>query len=198
LTRITELLLHSCYVKMRKIILKRKDGSQIEAQFVELNLSYIDKIMDLQKNIYEGLEDKDFYSCSEKEEFEETINNKGKVVGCISSYDDELIAIAVYIEYGYEDHNYGYDINIKSEELLKVGQVESTLVKETYRGNGLQKIMCEILEDIGITRGMNYICATVAPKNIYSLNTFKKLGYNIITEKLKYGGLNRYVLMKNL
>ena len=58
--------------------------------------------------------------------------------------------------------------------------------------------MCESLEDIGIRREMNYICATVAPENIYSLNTFKKLGYNIITEKLKYGGLNRYVLMKNL
>lgn len=183
---------------MNKIILNRKDGRQIEAQLKELDLTYINKIMDFQKNIYNGLEDKNHYACSEKEEFEETIKSKGKIIGCLSMNEDELIAIGVYIEYGYEEHNYGYDVNIKKEELLKVGQIESTLVKQEYRGNSLQKIMCESLEDIGIRREMNYICATVAPENIYSLNTFKKLGYNIITEKLKYGGLNRYVLMKNL
>ena len=183
---------------MKKIILNRKDGRQIEAQLKELDINYIDKIMDLQKIIYNDLEDKNYYACSEKDEFEETIKSNGKVIGCLSMDEDELIAIGVYIEYGYKDHNYGYDLNIEKEELLKVGQVESTIVKQTYRGNGLQKMMCEIIEDIAIKRGMNYICATVAPKNIYSLDTFKKLGYNIITEKLKYGGLNRYVLMKNL
>jgi hypothetical protein len=30
------------------------------------------------------------------------------------------------------------------------------------------------------------------------LNTFKKLGYNVMEDKLKYGGLRRFVLMKEL
>lgn len=183
---------------MEKIILKRKDGKRVEAELKVLDLSYIDKIMELQSNIYEKLENKDFYACSDKEEFISTINGKGKIIGYISLKDNELIALSVYIEYGYDEHNYGYDIQIQREELLKVGQLESMLVSEDYRGNKLQKIMGEILEKVCKDSGKKYICATVAPNNIYSINTFKDLDYKIVTEKLKYGGLRRYVLMKEL
>ena len=184
--------------KMKKIILIKKDGTNVEAELKLLDLSYINKIMELQQNIYDGLENKDFYSCSDKDEFEKTINGKGKIIGCVSLIDNELISIGVYIEYGYENHNYGYDIEIQGEELLKVGQLESTIVSEAYRGNKLQKIMCEILEELGQKAGMKYICATAAPNNIFSVNTFIKLGYKIMADILKYGGLRRYVFMKEV
>lgn len=183
---------------MRKILLKKKDGENIEAELKLLDLSYIDQIMEIQQNIYDGLDNKELYSCSDKEDFEKTINGKGKIIGCVSLNNNELIAMGVYIEYGYEEHNYGYDIEIKGEELLKVGQLESTVVLEDYRGNKLQKIMCEILERIGKGAGMKYICATAAPNNKYSVNTFTKLGYKIMADKLKYGGLRRYVFMKEI
>lgn len=163
-----------------------------------LDLSYIDKIMELQQNIYNGLENKDFYSCSDKEEFQNTINGRGKIIGCVSLEDNELIAMGVYIEYGYEHHNYGYDITIEGEELLKVGQIESTVVLENYRGNKLQKIICESLEEIGKESGMKYICSTAAPDNKFSVDTFKKLGYKVMADKLKYGGLRRFVFMKEI
>lgn len=180
------------------MILKKKDGQEIEAELKELDLSYMDKIMDIQKNIYEALANKDFYACTDREEFEDTIKGNGKIIGCISLKDNELIAMGVYIEYGYGVHNYGYDINIQGEELLKVGQIESTVVKEEFRGNKLQKIICEMLEQIGKDAGMKYMCSTVAPDNKFSVNTFEKLGYNIMADKLKYGGLRRYVFMKEI
>lgn len=183
---------------MDKITLNKKDGRNVEAELKLLDLSYIDKIMELQRNIYDGLENKEFYSCSNREEFEETINGKGKIIGCVSLDENELIAIGVYVEYGYESHNYGYDVGLKGEELLKVGQLESTVVLENYRGNRLQKIMCEILEEVGKKSGIKYVCATAAPDNKYSVNTFKNLEYKIMADKLKYGGLRRYVLMKEL
>ena len=184
--------------KMKKTIINKKNGSYTEVEIKVLDLSYIDKIMELQLKMYEGLENKDFYSCSDKEEYIRTITETGKIIGCTSLKDDELIAMGVYIEYGYEDHNYGYDIGIQGEELLKVGQLESMIVSKDYRGNKLQKLMCEILENIGKEAGMKYICATVAPDNIYSVSTFKKLNYKIMADKLKYGGLRRYVLLKEL
>ena len=183
---------------MKKILLNKKDGKNIEAELKLLDLSYIDKIMEFQHNIYDGLENKDFYSCSNKEDFEKTINGKGKIIGCVSLTNNELISIGVYIEYGYENHNYGYDLEIKGEELLKVGQLEATIVSEAYRGNRLQKIMCEIFEEVAQKAGMKYICATAAPNNKYSVNTFNELGYKIMADKLKYGGLRRYVLMKEI
>ena len=182
----------------KKITLRKKDGTNVDGELKVLDITYIDKVMELQNEIYEGLENKDFYSCRGREEFEEIINGGGTAIGCVTLDDDELIAIGVYVEYGYEDHNYGYDIEMKGEELLKVGQLESTLVLEVYRGNRLQKIMCEMLEDVGRKSGMKYMCATAAPDNRFSCNTFEKLGYRVMVEKLKYGGLKRYVFMKEL
>lgn len=184
--------------KMNKIFLKKKDGNNVEAEFKILDTTYVDKIMELQHKIYNGLENKEFYSCSDREEFENATKGNGKILGCISLEDDELIAMGVYIEYGYEDHNYGYDLNLTGEELLKVGQIESTVVLENYRGNKLQKIICEMIEQIGRDSGMKYMCATAAPDNSFSVNTFEKLGYNIMADKLKYGGLRRYVFMKEI
>lgn len=181
---------------MRELILKKKDGSNIKAELKELDLSYINKIMKLQHEIYEGIADKDFYFCSKQEEFESVISEKGRILGCIAAENNELIAIGVYVQYGFEEQNYGYDIKIQGEDLLKVGQVEAMLVSEKYRGNRLQKIICTQLEKSVKEENIKYICATVAPDNKYSLNTFKELGYKIIVEKLKYGGLKRYVLMK--
>jgi len=183
---------------MKKLILKKKDGNNIDVEFKLLDLTYIDKIMEIQQKIYDGLDNKDFYSCSDKEEFIETINGKGKILGCVSLENNELIAMGVYIEYGYEDHNYGYDIEIKEEELLRVAQIESTVVLDEYRGNKLQKIMCEIIEQIGKDAGMKYMCATAAPDNKFSVKTFEDLDYSVMADKLKYGGLRRYVLMKKI
>lgn len=183
---------------MKQLILNKKDKSVVQAELKLLDVNYIDKIIELQNKIYTDLENKDLFVCSSREEFETAISKKGAILGCISLEDNELIAIGVYIEYGYNEHNYGYDLKIKGEELLKVGQIEATVVLEKYRGNKLQKIICESLEEISRSSRMNCICATVAPNNQYSLNTFKKLGYKIMEDKLKYGGLRRYILMKNL
>lgn len=184
--------------KVKNMILKKKDGKNIEAEFKLLDITYIDKIMGLQEKIYNGLENKDFYSCSPREEFEDAMKADGKILGCISLENNELIAMGVYIQYGYEDHNYGHDIQLKDEELLKVGQIESTVVLENYRGNKLQKIICESLEEIGKESGMKYICSTAAPDNKFSVDTFKKLGYKVRADKLKYGGLRRFVFMKEI
>ena len=52
---------------------------------------------------------------------------------------------------------------------------------------------------IWITKNNNeLLCATASPYNKFSVNTFINLGYEIKKDKLKYGGLRRYVLVKNL
>lgn len=175
--------------------LKRKDGVEVEAELKELSISYLDKIMELQKTIIDGLENKELYADTEKEEFEEYIKKNGKIIGCVTA-DDELIAMGVYAKKGYDKSNYGYDIGLDNEELLRVGQIESTVVKEEYRGNRLQKIICKELEKIAVKQDTKILCATASPYNEFSVNTFKSLGYEIKKDKLKYGGLRRYVLAK--
>ena len=180
-----------------RLRLKRKDEVEVKAELKELTISYLDKIMELQKIIIDGLENKELYADTEREEFEEYIKKNGKILGCVTE-DDELIAMGVYAKKGYDKSNYGYDIGLDNEELLKVGQIESTVVKEEYRGNKLQKIICEELEKIAVKEDTKILCATASPYNEFSVNTFKSLGYEIKKDKLKYGGLRRYVLAKRV
>ena len=84
------------------------------------------------------------------------------------------------------------------EELLSVGQIESTVVSPEYRGNSLQKKICLELERISKNNNDKLLCATVSPYNKYSLKSFLDLGYEIKKDKLKYGGLRRYVVAKKL
>ncbi|CDM69470.1 N-acetyltransferase GCN5 [Clostridium bornimense] len=182
---------------IREFKVNKKNGDTVKIIMKELDLAYIEKIMNLQENILNGIENKEIYAASTTEEFEEVILSKGKIIGCVTEEDD-LIAMGVYVENGYGDHNYGYDLEIQGEELLKVCQIESTVVDEVYRGNRLQKIICEIIENIARERKMKLITATASPYNPYSVNTFKGLGYEIKKDKLKYGGLRRYILAKNV
>lgn len=177
--------------------IKNKSGIIVNARYKILDLSYIYEIMRLQDNIMEQLEDKQLYAPTEREEFISYLKDGGKIIGYVDE-KNELIAMAVYIKKGYEEGNYGYDLDLEGEKLLEVAQVESTVVRSDYRGNGLQRILCEKIEDIAKSEGVKILASTASPYNKYSVNTFIKLGYEIKKDKLKYGGLRRYVLAKEI
>lgn len=182
---------------IKNLNVKRKDGQTENIYLKVLDLSYMDKILNLQNDIYEGLDDKRLYSPSTREEFETYISDLGVAIGFLTE-NDELIAMGVFIKNGYNEHNYGYDLELKGDDLLKVGQIESTIVREEYRGNRLQKIICETLEEIGRDKKIEIMTATASPYNEFSVNTFKNLNYEIKKDKIKYGGLRRYVFAKNI
>lgn len=180
-----------------KLKLKNKSGIIVNARYKILDLSYIDKIIKLQDSIMDDLEDKQLYAPTEKDEFISYLRNGGKIIGYLDE-ENELIAMAVYIKKGYEKGNYGYDLDLEGEKLLEVGQVESTVVRSDYRGNGLQRVLCEKIEDIAKGEKVKILTSTASPYNKYSVNTFEKLGYEIKRDKFKYGGLRRYVLAKEI
>lgn len=177
--------------------LKNKSGKTINARYKVLDLTYIDEIIKLQDVIMDGLEDKQLYAPTEKSEFIKYIKNGAKVIGYIDEAND-LIAMAVYIKKGYEKGNYGYDLDLKDDELNNVAQVESTVVRSDYRGNGLQRTLCKKIEELAKEEDVKVLASTASPYNKYSVNTFTSLGYEIKKDKFKYGGLRRYVLAKEL
>ena len=183
---------------MNKFQLRRADGQTKLAYFKKLTLEDIDEVLALQDEVVRGLERREFYCDMNKEEFSKSINDfGGTMVGCVTE-DNVIVAIGLYVSFQYDEENYGYDLGLSGEELLKVGQVEATIVKQEFRGNRLQDKLCEVLEDIAIRDGKKIIGATVAPENKYSLNTFLNRGYEIYEEKIKYGGYRRYILKKEV
>ena len=174
---------------------KAKNGEKLI--LTKLNQKDIQDIMKLQDNVCHSIVNKEIYVSSSQEEFEKVIQNIGYILG-YKTEAQRLVALGAYISYGYEAHNYGYDLEFTKEKLLTVGQIESIIVDPEYRGNGLQKKLCNALERIAREQGKSYIMATVSPMNPYSLNNFLALGYANKKEKLKYGGLRRYIVCKEL
>ena len=170
----------------------------VEAEFKLLDISYIDEVMKLQNLISKSIENKEIFAVTSREEFEEYFLENGKILGCVTKEKSKLIAIGVLVRFGYNKENYGYDLGIEGEKLLKIGQIDTVAVLEEYRGNKLQYLLIKYLEELAQSMGINIMCATVSPYNKYSLYTFEKLGYQVKKDKLKYGGLRRYILSKEL
>ena len=180
------------------MIIKDINNNCVQCNFKLLDESYIDKMVSIEEDIVNLLYDKTFYSKSTKDDFFNIINNyNSKIIGLVND-DNELMAMGVYVKFLDFKENYGYDLNIDSDKLKYVGNIESTVVREEYRGNGIQKNICKQLEKYAKADGIKILGATVAPNNKFSLNNFIDLGYSIYTRKEKYGNFDRYIMKKEL
>lgn len=176
---------------------RKKDGSLVTLTLQVLTAENIDEILNLQNEVINLIEDKQIYLASTRDDLLHHFKNGSVILGYVTP-SQELISLVIYLKEGYNDSNYGYDIGIEGESLLNIGQIDTVLVKPDYRGNNLQYIMCHLIEDIARETNTSMLCATASPFNPFSVNNLLKLGYEIKADKLKYGGLRRYVLAKSL
>lgn len=80
-------------------------------------------------------------------------------------------------------------------DTTNVGILDSIMVEEKFRGSGLQIQIMNYIEKHITKYKINYIAATIHSDNIYSLNNFKKLDYEIINKINIHNGI-RYILLK--
>lgn len=76
--------------------------------------------------------------------------------------------------------------------------MDSLAVGPAFRGQGLQRELLKAGEIYLSSTSYRRLEATVHPENRYSLNNFLSLGYHIRSTELRYGGLPRHVLQKDL
>ena len=80
----------------------------------------------------------------------------------------------------------------------KVCELGGNLVLPEYRGLRIQnKLMAKGFELLKETE-YRYVMGTAHPDNIFSVNNFLKLGYEIVADVKKYGGLRRYVFHQTI
>jgi len=99
---------------------------------------------------------------------------------------------------GELSHNLGFDIGLPLSELSLVAHMDSIVVLPDFRGLGLQKALLKYAEEQAHNLGYTHFMATVHPDNAPSLKSFLASGYEIKITKLKYNGLIRHVLYKNI
>lgn len=185
---------------MNKQILINKTGVNIgisESVFVkECNINDIDNILELQRIVMSDIHNNEIFELTSREEFIFYFESSSIIFGCFRK--EKLIAYAISIIPGEDESNLGYDIELEKDELSKVMHFDTVVVHPKFRGNGLQKSLCNMVENEANLMSMEYICTTVSPLNKYSLNNFVNLGYKVILEKVKYDNKNRFILCKRL
>ena len=70
-----------------------------------------------------------------------------------------------------------------------MAHMESAAVSPDYRGYKLQRCLMDEGEKILKDTQYKYLMGTAHPENIYSVNNFLQLDYEIVAEDNKYGGL---------
>ncbi|MFR5265280.1 GNAT family N-acetyltransferase [Clostridium sp.] len=185
---------------MNKIKIKDRynNDNLVDAKFITLDKHDLNRFMEFQEKIIQALDNKELYAPTTISEYLDCLEKPHYILGIENLSNNELIAVGIYLLNGLDEENYGYDLDFPKEDLLKTSQILSTLVSPQFRGNKLQQLICEKFIETALIHGDKYITATVSPINPYSLNTFLALGFKVEKEKLKYGGLRRYVLSKNL
>ena len=163
-----------------------------------LSLEHIEQILSLQNIVVEALEDKSRLQPLSQEEFQYILEGNGMTIGAF--IENELIAFRALLVPPIDDEHLGIDIGLSESELHRVIYQEISNVHPNCRGNGMQKILANVIMDELQKEDSkyDYVCCTVAPFNIPSLKDKFAQGMAIAALKEKYGGNLRYVFVKEL
>ena len=157
-------------------------------------LSDLQSVIDLNEAIYSALPDKSILRHNSPEMIASCIQEPNVTLGIWEG--NTLIAIGMlYVPQCIEEDHF-HDLGLEGE--YKSANQKLFLVREGYRGLGLQRKLIREVEKIAMARCYNLLCTTVAPNNGFSINNFLKEGYVYAKTEEKYGGLMRNLYYKVL
>ena len=88
--------------------------------------------------------------------------------------------------------------DLSAEKLPYCAHMDSAAVYPEFRGHHLQAQMTAEAEKQLLQTPYRYLFATIHPDNLFSLNNMRSMGYEVINRVRIYGGLDRYVIFKEL
>ena len=157
-------------------------------------ISDLQTVVDLNETIYAALPDKTVLRHNSPEMIASCLEEPNITLGFWDG--DLLVAIGVlYVPQCIEEDHY-HDLNLQGD--FKSANQKLFLVRDGYRGLGLQQKLIREVEKVAKERGYNLLCTTCAPHNTFSINNFLKEGYVYAKTEMKYGGLVRNLYYKAL
>ncbi len=165
-------------------------------EFKQCDISYLDDILRIQEEAFEVIDNPDLLRRNTKEMLSACLAEPHYTLGAY--VDGKLAGFAVLFDGERTKENLGYDIGIDDSEVLSVVNLKLIIVSPAYRGNGLQRKMTALLEDIAKQRGKKYICVTVSPDNEFSRKNVECMNYIFHSQKEKYNGMLRNLYYKKI
>lgn len=153
----------------------------------------VDKVMALQRRVHENMPDPSQLAETGRDEIAEST----RLDVCLGVFDgDRLAAFALMVANRESpSRNTGQKNGFIPRECVSF---DTAFVDPDYRGLGMQRYLLQARDEIAVQLGAKYALVTVDPKNEFSLRNILSQGFEIIARKQLYGGLDRYVLKKDL
>lgn len=152
----------------------------------------LESIVGLNESIYQCLPDKTVLRHNSREMLASCLCEPNITLGIWDGA--ELIAVGVFYVPQSPEEDHAMDLDLQGD--YKVGNQKLFLVREAYRGLGLQRRLIREIEKMALDRGYDLLCATCAPGNTYSIANFEREGYVYAKTERKYGGLARKLYFK--
>ena len=153
----------------------------------QCQLSDLSAVIGLNETVYAALPDKSILRHNSPEMIASCLVDPNVTLSIWEG--NLLIAIGMlYVPQCIEEDHF-HDLGLQGD--FKSANQKLFLVREGYRGLGLQRKLIQEVEKIAVERGFNLLCTTVAPNNKFSINNFLKEGYVYAKTEMKYGGLER-------
>lgn len=153
----------------------------------------LDSILELQERICAGMNEPDWFVATSREENTLFLTPPNTIIGV---YDgDKLIAFGSLVFPGMDSSNLGWDLEWPTEKVLHCATLDTIVVDSDYRGLGLQRTLIQLC--VKHAREIMPDCTvltTICPNNIYSLRNGLAEGFEILMRKIKYTGVDRYIL----
>ena len=154
----------------------------------------LDAVVELNEAVYAALPDKSVLRHNSVEMIASCLVEPNLTLGFWD--DDLLVAIGMlYVPQCIEEDHF-HDLGLSG--YYRSANQKLFLVREGYRGQGLQRKLIHEIEKLAVAKGFNLLCTTCAPNNGFSINNFLKEGYVYATTEEKYGGLLRNLYYKKL
>lgn len=172
-------------------------GGQSPLHIVSLNQDSLGAVMGLQELVISRLENKKLLVSLSQDEYLDVLGEKGIGLGIFDQ--GELVAFYGALFPGESSENLGRDLQLPAGELAQVCHLEISFVRPDYRGKKLQSVLGQrIVAGITALNKYRYVCNTVGLDNYPSLRSAFSLGLHIVQLKEKYGGLMRFILLRDL
>ena len=183
---------------MKEIAITKPKGTLIMKTCTEADL---DKMMALQETVCSSIQNQDIFMPSDREDNAAYLEAPNFVIGCFDG--ETLVAYSSFVLPGEDACNYGWDLGWPLEKILSCAKLDTVVVHPSYRGNHLQQQLIAFAlefarENNDRDHGIKYILTTVSPSNEHSLHNVQEMGFEVLMQKRKYGGKERFILCRTL
>lgn len=156
----------------------------------------VPQVFALMEDVVSRMPSRSLFATDDEAYFYAHVEELGEIYGAF--LDGRLVAYTVLSYPGLRSWNLGSEFGVPQSDLEQVAVLDATVVHESARGMGLQRLFSELRERRARERGARYLYSTVHPDNVPSRRNLEAAGLTLQFTRPMYGGELRHCYAKLL